>query len=115
MGDRQTMNISVPAAQKSFIQALVDGGRYRHASEVVREGLRLLEEAEHRRLLEKWLCQGLSDSEEAMVPTELLDRAKAHIAGLIDAGIEEARAGKLLDGPETMRRLREELNSRKPA
>ncbi len=115
MGDRKTMNISVPTSQRSFIQALVDGGRYRHASEVVREGLRLLEEAEHRRLLEKWLYQGLSESEEAMVPRELLERAKAHIQGLIDAGIEDARAGRLVDGPETMRRLREELNSRKPA
>jgi hypothetical protein len=32
---------------------------------------------------------------------------------LVDKGIEDARAGKVLDGPATMKRLREELETRK--
>jgi hypothetical protein len=70
----------------------------------VREGLRLLQEAEHRRLLEKWLIEGLTKKEEAELPPELLERAKTRVKGLIEKGLAEARAGLLLDGEETMRR-----------
>ncbi|HVS09243.1 MAG TPA: type II toxin-antitoxin system ParD family antitoxin, partial [Planctomycetota bacterium] len=43
------MNVSVPASLEQFVKAQVAAGRFRTASEVVREGLRLLQEAEHRR------------------------------------------------------------------
>ena len=68
MADRQTMNVSLPAAQERFVRSQVQTGRYRSASEVVREGLRLLEEAEHRRLLEKWLYRDLTPEELASPP-----------------------------------------------
>ena len=115
MSDRQTMNVSVPPALEQFIKAQVAAGRFRTASEVVREGLRLLQEAEHNRLLEKWLIEGLTKEEEAELPPELLQRAKTHVKGLIDKGLAEARAGLLLDGPETMQKLRDELKSRRRA
>jgi antitoxin ParD1/3/4 len=115
MSDRQTINVSVPPALERFIKAQVGAGRFRTASEVVREGLRLLQEAEHRRLLEKWLIEGLTKKEEAELPPELLERAKARVKGLVDQGLAEARAGLLLDGPETMQKLKDELRSRRRA
>lgn len=51
MADRQTRNASLPPSQDAFADAMVKGDRYRTASEVFRDGLRLLEEAEHHRLL----------------------------------------------------------------
>ena len=44
MAIRQTRNISLQPHQDTFIERLVSGGRYRTASEVVRQGLRLLDE-----------------------------------------------------------------------
>ena len=41
------MNVSVAAGQKKFIDSLVKTGRYVTTSEVVREGLRLLQEREY--------------------------------------------------------------------
>ncbi len=43
------MNISVTRQNQEFITALVKGGRYASASEVVREAIRLLEDREERR------------------------------------------------------------------
>lgn len=113
MSDRQTINVSVPPALDRFLKNQVRTGRFRTASEVVREGLRLLQEAEHKRLLEKWLVEGLTRDEEKELSPGVLDRAKAHVRGLIDKGIADARAGLLVDGPETMKKLRDELESRR--
>ena len=115
MSDRQTMNVSLPSDLDRFVRAQVEAGRYRTVSEAVREGLRMLEEAEHRRLLEKFLYEGLSSAEEALLPPDVLERAKAHIRGLVDQGLEDVRAGRVLDGPATMERLRDELRSRRPS
>ncbi|MEM1041941.1 MAG: type II toxin-antitoxin system ParD family antitoxin [Bacteroidota bacterium] len=43
------MNVSLPPSLESFVKTLVETGRYSSASEVFRDGLRLLEEREHRR------------------------------------------------------------------
>ena len=40
------MNVSVGKRWESFVDTLVDEGRYGSASEVIREGLRLVEERE---------------------------------------------------------------------
>lgn len=88
MPDRQTMNVSLPPGQERFVREQVAAGRYRSASEVVRDGLRLLEEQEQRRLLEKLLVEGLSEEESARLGPELAERARAHFTAMI----EEARA-----------------------
>jgi antitoxin ParD1/3/4 len=113
MSERQTMNVSVPRSLERFVKAQVAAGRFRTASEVIREGLRLLQEAEHRRLLEKWLYEGLTKAEEKRVPPQLLNRARVQIRGLVEQGLVEARDGLLTDGPETMQKLRKELETRR--
>ncbi|MSP03597.1 MAG: type II toxin-antitoxin system ParD family antitoxin [Acetobacteraceae bacterium] len=42
------MNVSIGERWERFVEAVVKGGRYASASEVVREGLRLVEEREVR-------------------------------------------------------------------
>ena len=112
MADRQTRNVSLPSHQDAFVDALVSAGRYRTASEVVREGLRLLEQSEHRRLLEKWIYDGLSEREEEQLPADLKTRARAHFHGLVDAAMQDVEHGRVSDGPTAMRRLRKHLEAR---
>ena len=107
MAIRQTRNISLPPHQDDFIERLVSGGRYRTASEVVRQGLRLLEEAEHRRLLEEWIVEGLTEEERDRIPSELLDTARAHFRQLVDAALKEVVEDGIVDGPKAMQRLKE--------
>ena len=48
MPDRVTKNISLSPELGAFVEASVETGRYQTASEVVRAGLRLLQEQERR-------------------------------------------------------------------
>jgi len=66
------MNVSVGERWESFVGELVRAGRYGSASEVVREGLRLVEEREARL---KWL-------------REQLEASLADARGVTDAEIE---------------------------
>ena len=79
--------------------------------QMVREGLRLLEENEHRRLLEKWLYEDLSAQELEQLPIEIKDRAQAYFRNLVKEALEDINAGRVVDGPTAMRRLREELEA----
>lgn len=115
MADRQTMNVSIPPAQERFVRAQVDAGRYRTASEVIREGLRLLEEREHLHLLEKSFYEGLSPGEEALLPPELLAKARDHIRQLVSDGLRDREAGRVSDGPAAMGRIRQGLQARQQA
>nr|WHW29758.1 putative Type II toxin-antitoxin system ParD family antitoxin [uncultured bacterium] len=47
-----TRNVVLTDQQESFVGELVSGGRYQNASEVLREGLRLLEDQVQRRAAE---------------------------------------------------------------
>jgi antitoxin ParD1/3/4 len=81
---RSTMNVSLIPELEQFVQSRVASGRYQTASEVVREGLRLLEEREQSR---------------ETVIQEL--RAK------IRRGIEQADRGELLDGDAVFDEIRQ--------
>lgn len=113
MADRQTRNVSLPPLQDDFIDSMVKAGRYRTASEVVRDGLRLLQEAEHRRLLEKWIYDRLSEDEEKQLPLEVRERAADYFRDLVDAAVRDIESGQVSDGTDAMSRLREELEARR--
>ena len=80
--------------------------------EVVRHGLRLLEEAEHRRLLEKWIFEGLTEEERDRIPPAILVRARAHFREIADTALREVGDGRVADGPVAMERLRERIEAR---
>ena len=79
MANRITLNISLTPQLERFINARVASGRYQSASEVVREGLRLLQERDERR-----------------------QEALEELRQFITVGLEEARRGELLDGEQLM-------------
>lgn len=113
MADRQTRNVSLPPSQDEFIDSMVRAGRYRTASEVVRDGVRLLQEAEHRRLLEKWIYGRLTESEEERIPLELRERAAAYFRGLVDEALRDVESGRVSGGADAMKRLRDDLEVRR--
>ncbi|MFH1109033.1 MAG: type II toxin-antitoxin system ParD family antitoxin [Planctomycetota bacterium] len=100
MAVRSSMNVSITPELERFVQDLVSSGRYHSASEVFRDGLRLLEEAERQRLLEKWLIEGLTADERATVPAGLLEQARSQIGAKIQEGLEALKRGAVVDGDE---------------
>ncbi|WP_171168097.1 type II toxin-antitoxin system ParD family antitoxin [Ruegeria sp. HKCCA0370] len=65
-------SISLTEHQQEFVQALVSSGRYHGVSEVVRAGLRLLEDEEERRAAERQMLEagikaGLDDIRKGRV------------------------------------------------
>lgn len=93
-------NVALTDEQDSLIDRLVKSGRYASASEVVRDGLRLLQREEEARLLDKWLVEGLTPEEEASLPADVLRRARETIRAKVREGLDEARRGQLVDGEE---------------
>ncbi len=91
MPTRASLNVSLTPELEQFVQSRVASGRYQTASEVVREGLRLLEERELAR---------------ATALKEL--RAK------IRRGVEQADRGELLDGETVFEEIRQ-LSARRRA
>jgi antitoxin ParD1/3/4 len=82
MGRRTTLTVSLTPEWEEFIDERVRSGRYLSASEVVREGLRQLAEREREHTAE-------------------LDRLRTQVR----LGLEQARAGDLLDGDEVFESL----------
>jgi antitoxin ParD1/3/4 len=75
------MNVSIGERWEDFVERAVKSGRYSSASEVVREGLRLVEEREAklqalRRTMEASIAEGGSFSDDE-VAAELDTKAKA--------------------------------------
>lgn len=56
-----TKNISLPKELEAYIDAKVASGEYAHASEVVRDGVRLLMQEEAQKL--EWLRNAISEAE----------------------------------------------------
>lgn len=77
------MNVHLTPELKKLVEARVASGRYSSASEVIRAGLRLLEEDE------QW---------------------RADVRRKIAEGVAAAKAGKLLDGEDVFARLEGELD-----
>lgn len=80
------MNVSLTKQLQSFVNQRVKKGRYQSASEVVRAGLRLLQENE--REYERW---------------------KKDTRAKIAEGAKQARDGKLLDGEAVFDKIEQEL------
>jgi antitoxin ParD1/3/4 len=72
------MNVSVGPRWEAFIAAIVEDGRYGSASEVVREGLRLVEEREAK-------LSALRDSLNAAI-----ERGGSHTDAEVAAAVEAA-------------------------
>jgi len=77
---------------ENFIKELVDSGRYATASEVMREGLRLIEEREERRRAKLEALRGAvqagldSGPADPFEPGELIERVKARGRDRLKAG-----------------------------
>jgi antitoxin ParD1/3/4 len=77
-------NVHLTPELERFTRECVEGGRYNNVSEVVRSGLRLLQEAENRRRL----FQGMLREAEAETDRDgavTLDSVTAEIDGIISA------------------------------
>ena len=79
---RRTLNVSLTPELEDFVTGRVASGRYLTASEVVREGLRLLEERQH-----------------------LHDEALAGVRQKIEEGLASLDRGEGLDGESVLAKL----------
>ena len=91
MAVRSTLNVSLTPELEKFVQSRVASGRYQTASEVIREGLRLLGEREQ--------------AQEAA-----LDELRARIR----LGVAQADRGELLEGDSVFEEIRQ-LSARRRA
>ena len=104
-------NISLTDEQDALIDRLLESGRYASASEVVRDGLRLLERDEESRLLEKWLIEGLTGEEEARMSPDLLGKFRSSVQAKIREGLEALDRGDVVDGDEFFATWRQRIKS----
>ncbi len=73
------MNVSLTPELERFVEKTVETGRYNSASEMVRAGLRRIEEEEH------WMEE---------------------VKGRVARGLRDADAGRLVDAETAVRRMR---------
>lgn len=83
------MNVSLTRELEDLVEAKVSSGRYKSASEVVRDALRLLAERD-----------------------ELHAARVTEMRALISEGIAQADAGQLADGEESMARARARIDAK---
>jgi antitoxin ParD1/3/4 len=89
MAVRTSLNVSLTPELEQFVQERVASGRYQTASEVVREGLRLLELQERDR-----------------------DAAYKALKAKLKRGAEQAERGEVVDGEEFLEQLIDRLEPR---
>jgi antitoxin ParD1/3/4 len=111
MSIRESVNVSITPQLDRFVLDLVASGRYNSVSEVFRDGLRLLEQAERRRLLEEWLAESLTPRERARVPQEVVENVRSLIATKIQEGLASAAGGKGLDSRKFLDRWKARLDA----
>jgi antitoxin ParD1/3/4 len=87
-----TRNIALTRHFDQFVQAKVESGRYQSASEVVREGLRLLEEREQTR-----------------------EHSLARLRQDIEVGWQQSERGNVVDGPSVFAEIRKLSKTRRHA
>lgn len=80
------MNVSLTRELEEIVDQKVKSGLYSSASEVVREGLRLLQQRD-----------------------EMRDAKLNALRAEIQKGIDDLEAGRIYDGPSTMAEFREKL------
>ena len=82
----------------TLIDDLVEGGRYESASDVVREGLRLLEDRETlRRIKVEEIRRSIEEGRRSGVTIpadEVFDRLEAKYAAMVDEAEREERASQ---------------------
>jgi antitoxin ParD1/3/4 len=81
--------VSLPAAQASYIDALVEAGTYASASEVVRAGLRALQERDAA--VARWLREEVAPVYDAMVA----DPKRGLSADQVTAALDARHAARL--------------------
>ena len=80
MRSMKTLNVSLPEPLEEFVQGKVSSGGYSSASEVVREGLRLLQQYDAERLrtlrsaIREGLESGLGHTLDEISATEIASR-----------------------------------------
>ena len=89
------MNVHLGEHFDALIRKQVESGRYANASEVVREGLRLLEERERA---QRWLRAELHIAEEQIERGELIEFTPELLDCLSREAEENARNGKPVKG-----------------
>jgi antitoxin ParD1/3/4 len=82
MAVRSSLNVSLTPVLERFVEECVASGRYQTASEVIREGLRLLEERERER-----------------------EVALEALKGKLKRAAQQAERGELVDGEEFFAQL----------
>ncbi len=86
------MTITLTPDLEDFVQSRVDTGRYKSVVEVIRQGLRLLEDME-----------------------SMIDVPVSELRERIAVGVEQADRGELLDGEEVFRELEASLADSSPS
>lgn len=84
-------NVALGRHYENFIKSQLESGRYNNASEVVRAGLRMLEDHEEAR--EKWLREEIPSRYEEL----LKDPSKAVPAETVRARFEAKHRARLAD------------------
>ena len=83
----QTTSINLGDHFAGFVSDLTTKGRYKNASEAIREGLRLLEQQEHERQAKiEALRRALVDGEESGESDRTTDEIWAEVKARVDAG-----------------------------
>lgn len=90
------MNVSLGIQWEQFVNEKVESGRYQTASEVLRDGLRLLEQRE-------------------IALRRLSPQTKEELEEMLEVGIKELDAGKGIPGDVAVKDLRQRAATRRRA